>query len=91
MNLKNGAPVEHIEVGFLTSPEYLGHINMDFVQALFLNTLGRTGDIYELASWNNQLQGLGIQGVALSFTESNEHRVRAVTAYFRDFLHRAAR
>jgi hypothetical protein len=78
-----------MESGFLTAPEYLAHINTDFVQSLYLNILGRTGNALELAGWNDQSQTLGMLGIANNFTAGLENRQDAVTTYFESFLERA--
>jgi hypothetical protein len=48
--LQHGGTEEQLETAFLTSPEYLSHINTDFVQSLYLNILGRTGSASELVA-----------------------------------------
>src|SRR5262249_42631501 len=49
--LSAGGTLEQVETLFLTSPEYLSHINTEFVQSLYLNILGRAGSAPELALW----------------------------------------
>jgi len=88
--LQNGGTEEHLETLFVTSPEYLSHINTDFVQSLYINILGRTGDANELAGWNNQIQKLGLAGIATGFTGSVENRTDTLDSYFQTFLHRAS-
>ena len=73
---------------FLTRPEYIGHINTDYVQSLYINILGRTGHRPELAGWNNRIQQLGLGGIASGFTGSNENRTNSLTSNFQVFLHR---
>jgi hypothetical protein len=87
-SLQNGATLESIETAFLTSPEYLGHINTDFVQSLYINVLGRTGGANELAFWNNNIQTLGLSGIATGFVGSQEYRTDSINADFQTFLHR---
>jgi hypothetical protein len=87
--LQHGGTEEHLETLFVTSPEYLSHINTDFVQSLYINILGRTGDANELAGWNNQIQKLGLAGIANGFTGSVENRTDTLDSYFQTFLHRA--
>ncbi len=87
--LENGGTEEQLENAFLTSPEYLGHINTDFVQSLYINILDRTGAANELAGWNNLIQQLGLGGIANSFIESAENRSIMLNTYFQTFLHRA--
>src|SRR5262249_13028385 len=80
--------LEAVEDLFLTAPEYLSHINTDFVQSLYLNILGRTGSSSELAFWNSQIQALGLAGIASAFTHSTENRLNTLRSYFQTFLHR---
>jgi hypothetical protein len=87
--LQNGGTEEQLENAFLTSPEYLGHINTDFVQSLYINILGRTGAANELAGWNNLIQQLGLGGIANGFIGSAENRSITLDTYFQTFLHRA--
>jgi hypothetical protein len=86
--LKQNGTEEQLENLFLTSPEYLGHINTDFVQSLYINILGRTGTAPELAGWNNKIQQIGLAGIASGFTGSNENRTNSLNANFQVFLHR---
>jgi hypothetical protein len=85
--LVQGASLESVEAGFLTSPEYLGHIDTDFVQSLYINLLGRTGSASELAAWNSQIQTLGLAGIANGFLLSGEYRADNVNADFAGFIH----
>jgi Domain of unknown function (DUF4214) len=87
--LQQGGTEEQLENAFLTSPEYLGHINTDFVQSLYINILGRTGAANELAGWNNLIQQIGLAGIANGFTASTENRSITLNTYFQTFLHRA--
>jgi hypothetical protein len=87
--LQNGGTEEQLETGFLTSPEYLAHIDVDFVQSLYINILGRTGSASELAAWNNLLPTLGLVGVANGFTNSTELRDDTATADYQTYLYRA--
>jgi hypothetical protein len=86
--LQNGASLESVEAGFITSPEYLSHIDTDFVQSLYINLLGRTGSAAELAAWNNNIQTLGLAGITNAFLTSQEYRGDNVSADFALFLHR---
>ena len=88
--LQNGTPLETVEAGFLTSPEYLHHINTDYVQSLYINILGRTGSPNELASWYARIQTLGLAGIANGFLTSQEYRADSVSADIAAFLHRPA-
>jgi hypothetical protein len=89
--LQNGGAEQQMENIFLTSPEYIAHIDTDFVQSLYINILGRTGSSSELAFWNNQLQTLGLLGVANGFTGSTENRQNAAIAAYETYLYRAPR
>jgi hypothetical protein len=87
--LQRGGTLEGLENAFLTAPEYISHINTDYVQSLYLNILGRTGSSSELATWNNNIQNLGgLSGVANAFTHSAENRLNTLRSYFQTFLHR---
>src|SRR5262249_11113258 len=56
--LKNGGTLEAMTTAFVTSTEYINRINVDYVQSLYINILGRTGSQTELAGWNNNIQTL---------------------------------
>jgi hypothetical protein len=86
--LQSGGTEEQVETLFLTSPEYINHINTDYVQSLYINFLGRTGTSSELAAWNNSIRTLGLAGIAAGFTGSAENHVHAVISFFEAFLHR---
>jgi len=87
--LQQGGTLEGLENAFLTAPEYISHINTDYVQSLYLNILGRTGSSSELATWNNNIQNLGgLSGVANAFTHSAENRLNTLRSYFQTLLHR---
>ncbi len=87
--LQHNGTEEQLENAFLTSPEYISHINTDFVQSLYINILGRTGAPSELAGWNNLIQQLGLVGIVNGFTGSTENRSITLDTYFQTFLHRA--
>jgi hypothetical protein len=89
--LQNGGTEQQMENIFLTSPEYLSHIDTDFVQSLYINVLGRTGSASELAFWNNQLQTIGLLGVANGFTGSTENRQNTAIVDYETYLYRAPR
>jgi hypothetical protein len=86
--LQNGGALENLETAFLTAPEYINHINTDFVQSLYINVFGRTGSGAELAQWNSNIQTLGLTGIANSFTHSVENRLDTLRTYFQMFLDR---
>lgn len=87
--IKGGMTLEQVQAGFLASPEFLSDNNSDYVQGLYRTFFGRTGNATELAYWYNQLPALGLSGVALGFSQSQENRNAQLTALFGDFLHRA--
>jgi hypothetical protein len=86
--LQGGGTLEAVENAFLTSPEYISHINTDFVQSLYINILGRTGSPAEVAQWNNSIQSIGFAAVANAFTHSTENRFNTLRSDFQTFLHR---
>jgi hypothetical protein len=86
--LQQGGTLEQVETLFLTSPEYVSHIDTIFVQSLYLNILGRPGSGDELALWNNQMQNLGFAGIASAFVHSPENRLNTLRLDFQAFLHR---
>jgi hypothetical protein len=87
--LQSGGTEEALESQFVTSSEYLSHINVDFVQSLYLNILGRPGSPAEVAQWDNNIQNVGgIMGVANAFTHSPENRLNTLRFDFQTFLHR---
>jgi hypothetical protein len=89
--LQSGGTQEQLETDFLTSPEYISHIDTDFVQSLYINILGRTGSASELAGWNNLLPTIGLTGVANGFTHSTELRDDTAVADYETYLYRAPR
>jgi hypothetical protein len=87
--LQHGGTEEQVETLFLTSPEYVSHINVDYVQSLYINILGRPGSPDELAAWNNNIQNVGgLAGVANAFVRSPENRLNTLRSDFQTFLHR---
>jgi hypothetical protein len=86
--LQSGNTEEQLETLFLTSPEYISHIDTDYVQSLYINILGRTGSAGELAAWYSNIQFLGLPGIANGFVTSPENRLNTVLGYFQTFLHR---
>jgi hypothetical protein len=87
--LQHGGTEEQMESLFLTSPEYISHIDTDFVQSLYLNILGRSGSPAELAQWNNNIQNVGgLAGVANAFVDSTENRLNTLRSDFQTFDHR---
>jgi hypothetical protein len=88
MFLQNGGNLEQMTTSFVTSTEYINRVNTDFVQSLYINVLGRTGSQTELAAYNNNIQSLGLTGIANAFSFSTEYRANNVVSYFMTFLHR---
>ena len=86
--LQNGGTEEQVETAFLASPEYLSHIDTDFVQSLYLNIFGRTGGPSELSFWNSNIQKLGLAGIANGFVQSSENRDNAITGFYQTLLDR---
>jgi hypothetical protein len=87
--LQGGATLEAVQSGFIASPEFRSHNDTDFIQALFIDVLGRTGNTAELASWNPIIQEPGgFQLAATVFAQAPENRLNAATADVRTFLHR---
>ncbi len=86
--LQNGGTEEQVETAFLASPEYLSHIDTDFVQSLYINIFGRTGGASELAFWNNDIQALGLAGIANGFVQSSENRTNVITGDYQTLLYR---
>jgi hypothetical protein len=87
--LQHAGTEEQMESLFLTSPEYISHINTDFVQSLYLNILGRSGSPAELAQWNNNIQNVGgLAGVANAFVHSTENRLNTLRSDFQTLVHR---
>jgi hypothetical protein len=100
-SLQGGGTLEAVESLFLTSPEYISHINTDFVQSLYLNILGRPGSPGELSQWNNNFQAAGgltgianfqaaggLTGIANAFVHSTENRLNTLRSDFQTLLHR---
>jgi len=86
--LINGNTIEAMTTAFTTTPEYVSHINTDYVQSLYINILGRTGSSSELAAWNNALPTIGLNGVANGFSNSIEYRKNYIISFYQTFLHR---
>ena len=76
--LENGATVEQVIVGIVSSPEFLqnaGDTNAGYVNALYASILGRPADASGYADWLNALNtGTSRAAVALAFLTSPEYR-----------------
>jgi len=86
--LQGGGTLEAMTTAFVTSPEYVNRINTDFVQSLYINILGRTGSQSELAAWNNNIQALGLTGIANGFSFSLEYKNNSIVSFYQQYLHR---
>jgi hypothetical protein len=89
---ESGATENQVALGFLTSSEYLlQHASAAaFVNGLYADVLGRTGDAAGLASWMSQAQTL--QGELLTandFLSAAERNTQVLERYYADFLGRA--
>ena len=87
--LHAGLTPEQMQAGFMSSAEFLANNNSDYIQGLYRTLFGRTASGTELAFWYAKLPTLGLSGVALQFTQSQENRDDLLTAFFHEFLHRA--
>jgi hypothetical protein len=89
-HLQNGATLESIQAGFISSPEFISSNNSDYVQGLYRTFFNRTGTTSELAFWYNQLQqSNGLNIVANGFAGSAENRQSFVQSIFSNDFHRA--
>jgi subtilisin family serine protease len=76
-------------LGTATATPTAGDAN--FIQHLYSDVLGRTGDASEINSWISALNaGISRAQIARSFWESTEHRFREVDSYYARYLHRSA-
>ncbi len=65
--------------------------NLAFVQRLYKDVLGRTGDATGINAWSQQLNnGMTTSAVAGIFWESVEHRGVQVDSYYATYFHRAS-
>lgn len=96
--LDTGTPLETVIDGLVSSQEYYNRANtsggsssdVDFVQALYRNFLGRTASGGEANGWVAQLGNLGRPGVANSFVHSTEYRADVVGGFYTGMLGRPA-
>ncbi len=87
--IQNGATLESIQAGFISSAEFIASNNGDYVQGLYRTFFNRTGSASELAYWYGQIQqpnGLNI--VAQGFAASAENRNGFVQSIFEQYFHR---
>jgi Domain of unknown function (DUF4214) len=87
--IQAGMTLEQVQAGFLSSQEFISNDNSDYIQALFLTVLGRTGSADDLAYWEGQLMSVGYAGVAKTFVNLKEYDNDVTAALFSKFLHRA--
>lgn len=85
-----GASLESVQIGFLSSAEFIATHNSDFVQSLYRAVLHRTADSTGFTYWYSQLPTLGLSGIAGSILNSGESRTDVISAYFKAYLHRNA-
>lgn len=84
---------------FLSSDEFYaraqtlvttGTPDENYVQALYMVVLGRSGSAPEISSWVGNLSSLGRAGVAFSIIDSVEARTKTFENYYNVLLERAA-
>ncbi|GIG30148.1 hypothetical protein Cma02nite_27480 [Cellulomonas marina] len=89
-----GMPIQQMESGFIASQEYFlfsGGTIEGWVEALYLDVLGREASPDEVAGWRTAIErGAGRAQVATGFLYSTEHLSTVVGAYYRELLHREA-
>lgn len=86
-----GLSETEVILGFLTSAEYLARTVSDatYVQALYVDVLGRSADAHGLTAWLQLLeQGLDRNQVAAAFVTSRESYRRVIDEYYASFLRR---
>ena len=97
--LLRGGREEQALAGILASPEFgnraaaqtgSGNGDAAFLQALYLQVLGRQGGAGEVNAWLGALPGLGRARVAEAFLGSAEFRGNQVRSYYRNLLGRRA-
>jgi hypothetical protein len=89
--LASGATVQQVVFQFLASPEYstLHSSNVDFVESLYANILGRTGDSGGVTSFVNSLNSGTPRGAIIPiFLGSAEHDERVIQSLYVVFLAR---
>lgn len=95
--LEAGATQEQVTGGIVTSAEFaaranalVGNANPDFnyVQALYLLLLNRSGSSVEVKGWLAVLPSLGRAGVANRFLTSTEYRTDTVQGFYGSILNR---
>jgi hypothetical protein len=87
--LRGGANLTKLEASVASSPLFLAHTSTDYVQALYLNILGRPATALESTKGYKSLTSLGLKGLAASIAGTKERRNDFVTDLYQTFLHRA--
>jgi hypothetical protein len=99
--LLDGASEEQVLGVILSSEEYFNHTstlpsasglspNQAFVEALYVQLLGRQADAPGLKYWTDHIGDLGRDGVARQLLSSREYRDTIVRGYYRDLVQRPA-
>jgi hypothetical protein len=80
----------NVQVGFLFSPEYVAaHNTTDlYIQALYLDVLGRQDNGQEQSFWEGQMNQVGAKQVASDILGSTESYTDIITVYYNNFLGR---
>jgi hypothetical protein len=90
--LSNGATDAQVLASFLSSPEFYlraGSSNKAWVDALYLDLLGRPADLSGESHWLQQLAaGFSLHDVALDIVNSQEHERLVVQADYQQYLGR---
>jgi streptogramin lyase len=90
--MQNGLTDEHLEAGFLGSPEYIaghGGAGAGWVRGMYQDLLGRTPSQAEVDNWVQVLaSGVSTTAVAFSFAASSEREGNRVTADYVQYLGR---
>jgi hypothetical protein len=92
--MQNGLSDEHLQAGFIASPEYYlhaGNTDKAWVDALYLNLLGRPADGAGESYWIKQLAaGVARSAIAYGFAASAEEEGIRVQGDYRHLLLRSA-
>jgi len=93
--LAAGGTVEQVVVALVSSAEYFqnrgGGTNQGFLNALYLDTLGRPVDATGEAVWLQDLQqGISRAQVAAAILGSQEYQQRSIGSYYQQYLQRNA-
>jgi hypothetical protein len=92
--MQNGLSDEHLEAGFIGSPEYIakhGGAGAGWVTGMYQDLLGRTPSQDEVNEWVKALeQGVTTQQVAYGFAASAERETMRVQNDYQTYLGRSA-